>query len=270
MPILAPYQIQAANGLSYCVEKNGKTKRVCSMVIDSAYGQAGEQGLEYAANQLGVKIAVKQTPQVRATRTSPPRSTPSRTASATWCGSPPCPSETAGILGRAAQVGFNPQWVAQSPTFVTAFLASPLGPYMQQHFWLMGEGPQWGDTSVPGMAQMLNDVKASKVDPGQKPDGYFTFGYTEAWAVAQVLEQAVKNGDLSRDGIIKAVNDLGELKFDGLAGDQKVGDPGVRQAPRSTTLFKVTPASLATDGGLAPAVKDFESDQAKSYVFPSQ
>ena len=40
LPILAPYQIQAANGLSYWVEKNGKDKVVCSMVVDSAYGQA--------------------------------------------------------------------------------------------------------------------------------------------------------------------------------------------------------------------------------------
>jgi hypothetical protein len=157
--------------------------------------------------------------------------------------------------------------VAQSPTFVTAFLGSPLGPYMQAHFWLMGEGPQWGDTSVPGMAMMLNDVKASKVDPGQKPDGYFTFGYTEAWAVAQVLEQAVKNGDLSHDGIVKAVSDLGQLKFDGLAADEKIGDPGVREAPRANTVFAMNPSTVNTDGGVKPLVKGYTSDAAKSFTF---
>jgi len=266
MPILAPYQIQAANGLSYYVEKNGKSKVICSMVIDSAYGQAGEQGLDYAAKQLGVKIAVKQTHKAGDQDfTAQINAFKSGKCDMVWLTA--LPTETAGILGRAAQAGFNPQWVAQSPTFVTAFLGSPLGPYMQAHFWLMGEGPQWGDTSVPGMAMMLNDVKASKVDPGQEPDGYFTFGYTEAWAVAQVLEQAVKNGDLSHDGIVKAVSDLGQLKFDGLAADEKIGDPGVREAPRANTVFAMNPSTVNTDGGVKPLVKGYTSDAAKSFTF---
>jgi ABC-type branched-subunit amino acid transport system substrate-binding protein len=268
LPIEAPYQIQAINALSYWVQQNGKTKPVCSMVVDSSYGQAGEQGLEYAAQQLGVPIAVKQTfksgdqdftAQINAFK--------SGNCAMIWLTA--VPSDTSPILGRAAQAQLAAQWIAQSPTWVSAFVASPLAPYLQSNFLLAGSGPQWGDTSVPGMAQMLNDVKASTVAAGQKPDGYFTFGYVEAWAMAQVLEQAVKNGDLSRAGLVKAVSDLGTLKFGGLAPDQKVGDPGVRQAPRSTTLFKVTPASVATDGGLQPAVKDLESDQAKSYTFPS-
>jgi ABC-type branched-subunit amino acid transport system substrate-binding protein len=266
LPILAPYQIQAANGLSYYVQQNGKSKVICSMIIDSAYGQAGEQGLDYAAKQLGVKIAVKQTHKAGDQDfTAQINAFKSGKCDMVWLTA--LPTETAGILGRAAQAGFNPQWVAQSPTFVTAFLGSPLGPYMQAHFWLMGEGPQWGDTSVPGMAMMLNDVKASKVDPGQKPDGYFTFGYTEAWAVAQVLEQAVKNGDLSHDGIVKAVSDLGQLKFDGLAADEKIGDPGVREAPRANTVFAMNPSTVNTDGGVKPLVKGYTSDAAKSFTF---
>ncbi len=266
LPILAPYQIQAANGLSYWVEKNGKDKVVCSMVYDTAYGQAGEQGLEYAAQQLGVKIAVKQThkpgdqdftAQINAFKNGK--------CDMVWLTS--LPTETAGILGRAAQAQFNPQWIAQSPTFVSLFLATPLAPYMKAHYWLMSEGPLWGDTSVPGMVKMLDDIKSSKIDAGQKPDIYFAFGYLEAWAFAQVLEQAVKNGDLSHDGIIKAVNDLGQLDFEGLGASEKIGDPGVRQAPRANTVFAMDPATVNTDGGLKPLVKNYESDAAKTFTF---
>jgi ABC-type branched-subunit amino acid transport system substrate-binding protein len=266
LPIGAPYQIQAANGLSYYVQQNGKDKVICSMVIDSAYGQAGEQGLEYAAQQLGVKIAVKQTHKQGDTDfTAQINAFKNGKCDAVWITA--LPVETSGIMGRAAQVGFNPQWIAQSPTFLSLFLGTPLGPYMKAHEWLISEGPQWGDTSKPGMVQMLNDIKASKIDPNQKPDGYFAFGYVEAWAVDQVLEQAVKNGDLSRDGVIKAVNDLGELKFQGLFDDEKIGDPGVRQAPRANTVFGLDPATVATNGGTKPIIENYESDAAKSFNF---
>jgi ABC-type branched-subunit amino acid transport system substrate-binding protein len=269
LPLEAPYQIQAINGLSYYVQQNGKDKVICSMVIDSAYGQAGEQGLEYAAQQLGVKIAVKQThKQGDQDFTAQINAFKDGKCDMVWITA--LPTETAGILGRAAQAAFTPQWIAQSPTWVSAFAASPLAPYLGAHYLLMGiAGPQWGDTSSAGMTQMLNDIKNSKVDPGQKPDGYFQFGYLEAWAWGQVLEQAVKNGDLSRDGINKAINSLGMLKFQGLGSDEKVGDPGVRQAPRTNTIYKITPDTLATNGAVTPVAQAIESDAAKSYQFTS-
>jgi ABC-type branched-subunit amino acid transport system substrate-binding protein len=269
LPLEAPYQIQAINGLSYYVQQNGKDKVICSMVIDSAYGQAGEQGLEYAAQQLGVKIAVKQThKQGDQDFTAQINAFKDGKCDMVWITA--LPTETAGILGRAAQAAFTPQWIAQSPTWVSAFAASPLAPYLGAHYWLIGiAGPQWGDTSSAGMTQMLNDIKNSKVDPGQKPDGYFQFGYLEGWAWGQVLEQAVKNGDLSRDGINKAINDLGMLKFQGLGSDEKVGDPSVRQAPRTNTIYKITPDTLATNGAVTPIAQAIESDAAKSYKFTS-
>jgi ABC-type branched-subunit amino acid transport system substrate-binding protein len=269
LPIQAPYQIQAINGLSYYVQQNGAGKVVCSLVIDSSYGQAGEQGLEYAAQQLGTKVSVKQTYKQGDTDfTAQINALKDGKCDMVWITS--LPDATGSILGRAAQANFTPQWIAQSPSWLSAFAAAPIAPYLAAHLWLMADaGPQWGDTSVPGMAQMLNDIKASKVDPNQKPDGYFGFGYLEAWAYAQVLEQAVKNGDLSRDGTQKAITDLGKLQFQGLSPDAVIGPPGVRQAPRANSIQKITPDTLATNGATTPLVQSVQSDAAKSYTFPS-
>jgi ABC-type phosphate transport system substrate-binding protein len=59
---------------------------------------------------------------------------------------------------------------------------------------LMGQGAAWGDTSVPGMAQMLQDVQT--YEPSEQPNGYFEFGYAEAIVAAAILKKAADNHDL--------------------------------------------------------------------------
>src|SRR5205814_2199898 len=99
----------------------------------------------------------------------------------------------------------------------------------------------------------------------QKPDIYFIFGYNEARSVVELLEKAVALGDLSRDGIIKAMNSLTRLSFDGLLGDYGYGKPADRNPPRVNTIFAVDPAA---PGGLVVKQANVESDAAKAYVFP--
>lgn len=265
LPILSPYQIQVANGISYYVQQNGKDKRPCALTIDSAYGQAGVEGFDFATKQLGMTVATKQTHRAGETDfTAAINALSNARCDMVWLTS--LPTETAGIISRAAQVNFRPQWIAQSPTWVNLFPVAPFASYLKDQFWLVTEGATWGDRSVKGMAKMLDDLAGSSLAATQKPDIYFTFGYQEAWAVAQVLEQAVKNGDLSRAGMIKAVNDLGTIKFDGLASDQTVGDPSKRNPSRSNTIFKVTPETATTNGGLTAAA-NITSDAAKAYKF---
>jgi hypothetical protein len=79
-----------------------------------------------------------------------------------------------------------------------------------------------------------------------------------------VLEKAVAMGDLSRDGIIKAMNSIDKLTFGGLTGDYKYGEPADREPPRTTTIYKVDPAR---PGGLAIVKQGYESDIAEGYKF---
>ena len=85
--------------------------------------------------------------------------------------------------------------------------------------------------------------RQQKYAPDQKPDPYFAFGYLQGQAMYQILQRAVKNGDLSREGILKASNQVGTLRFDGLTGDYKYGKSAAdRNPPRTTALFKVDPS----------------------------
>jgi hypothetical protein len=162
----------------------------------------------------------------------------------------------------AAQLQFVPQWIGQSPTYAVALSKSALAPYLQAHFLLASEGTEWGDTSVKGMKDLIDRV--NQFAPGQAPDPYFVFGYYQASAVTQVLEEAVKLGDLSRQGIFNAMDKVGELTFDGLTGDYKYGPAATREPPRQSTIFKIDPAKPA---GLAKVKYNFTTDAAQKFKF---
>lgn len=260
LPIGGPYQVQAANALSWYVGggNGGSADDVlCALTVDDAYGEAGFEGLEFAAGELDVEIAERVT--------FPPANADFSTQIGQLQGADcdmvflvAIASETSPALQKAADLGFTPQWIGQAPTWVTVLGATALAPYLQENFVLASEGPEWGDTTVPGMAQMLEDAL-----PDQAADIYFTFGYSQARAVHQVLEAAVAAGDLSREGIVAAMNSIDELTFDGLVGDYAWGAPADRVPPRESTIFAVDPAA---PGGLT-ALETVVSEAAQAFEF---
>jgi ABC-type branched-subunit amino acid transport system substrate-binding protein len=266
LPVGGPYQIQMINAADYAVNNLGlKTKTACTLVQDDAYGQAGQAGVDYAAKKLN--FTVKTTAKFAAT--SPTNNT-DFTAPINQLKSAGCqvvfltstPTDTGKAFATAVSLQFAPQWIGQSPTYIGALIKSPLAPYLQAHFLLASEGTEWNDRTVKGMADMVD--RLTKYDPSQVPDYYFSFGYYQAWAVTQVLDKAVALGDLSRAGIIAAMNKVGTLKFDGLSGDYAYGSgPASRVPPRATTLFKINPAKPI---GIEK-VTSLTSDAAKSYTF---
>ena len=155
------------------------------------------------------------------------------------------------------------RWIGQAPTWVSLLASGATGDYMAQHFWLAAQGPQWGDTSSPGMKQMLDDIARYK--PDQKPDLYFAFGYAQAFTVTKLLEKAVELGDLSHAGIKKALNGLGTVDTLGLAGTYTYGPPAQRVPPEQTTIFAVDPSA---PGALKALKVNYESTAVKSYKFP--
>jgi ABC-type branched-subunit amino acid transport system substrate-binding protein len=265
LPLGAPYQIQAINALDWYVTKgDGEGKKVCSLIQDDPYGEAGQEGLEFAAEELDIDLGP-------AARFPAPPAPADFTASIGQLQGEGCEmvflvataSTTGAALGKAAQQGFAPQWIGQSPTWTAALGTSPLAPYLQANYLVVTEGATYGDTSVPGMAELVR-IKDTYA-PNQAPDIYFNFGYLQAKLVAQALEKAVELGDLSHDGILEAITELGTVSFDGLFGDYEYGEAEDRVPPTVNAIFKVDPTnptgiSLLDGGGGIEAefAKDFE------------
>jgi ABC-type branched-subunit amino acid transport system substrate-binding protein len=265
LPLGGPYQVQFINAAHYLINEaqpNFKGKNFCIIAEEGPYGDAGIEGLEFAGKELDFEI--KATARFKATDQD-------FTAQVTQLKNAACdavfvtslPTNLGQILGTGARLGFSPQWVGQSPTWATQLGASPqVGPLLQK-FMLAAEGTAWGDTSVEGMKQLLDDI--AKFKPDQKPDIYFSFGYLEGRAVTTLLEKAVELGDLSRDGIKKALAELGDVDYAGLSGEYTYGAPADRNPPRQTTIFRVDAAAAAT--GFLKVAARVESDAAKEFEF---
>jgi ABC-type branched-subunit amino acid transport system substrate-binding protein len=262
LPVGGPYQIQAINALDYYVNKgDGKGKKVCSMVQDDAYGEAGQSGLEFGAEKLGIEIAETQKFTV-GQKDVAGQVARLRGAKCDAVFLVATPTDAGTIWGTAAQTKFAPRWMAQSPAWIDELGKSPLAEYLKATTWVIAEGTEWGDDSVPGMAEMVKNVE--ELRPKQEPDYYFAFGYNQARAMTAVLEKAVELGDLSREGILKASDELGTVSFEGLTGDYKYGPAEDRDPPRQSTIFEVDPDKPF---GLGKLEYQYESEFAKEFTF---
>ena len=262
MPIGGPYQVQVINGMDYAIRNfDAKNKTVCALTKDDPYGETALEGLDYSAEEEGYEIAVKTTFKTGEQNYTAPISQ-LKGAGCEITVLAALPNETSPILSEAVAQEFAPQWIAVSPTWVSIFAGGALGPYLASNFTLVSEGPEWGDTSNAGMAKMLDDIAAYA--PDQTPDIYFQFGYAQAWAMAQILEQAVKDGDLSPAGIVQAAQNIPELTFEGLTGDYRYGPTADRNPPRTSTVNAIDPA---IPGGLKALESNFASAPAESFTF---
>ncbi len=262
LAIMAPYQVEMANAFWYYLEKmDGKDKTYCTMTADDGYGNAGLNGTKFAADKLGVEVTEEQ-------KFTSAASGGSYDAQVQTLQQKDCevvfltalPTDTIGIFNAAQSKDYAPQWIGTAPTWIN-LLADD---YAKDNYLVVAEGLEWGDDSVSGMADLLAAVE--KYAPDTEPDFYFAFGYMQAKAMSQVLAKAIEGNDLSREGILDAMNNVGTLTFDGLVADEPYGEVDQREPQRESTMFKVTPDTKATNGALTPVADDavnFTSDIAK-------
>lgn len=262
LPIGGPYQVQAINAMDYYINKeNGKGKRICTLIQDDAYGEAGQSGIDFAAEQLGFEVTETQRFRVGSKDVSGQVSR-LRAAKCEMVFLVATPTDAGTIWGTAAQLKYAPRWIAQSPAWIDELGASPLAKYLQATTLIVSEGTEWGDTAVPGMAEMVKNVE--ELRPKQEPDYYFAFGYNQARAMTAVLEKAVELGDLSREGILEATRQLGTVSVECLSGDYQYGSAEERNPPLTSTIFEVDPKKPF---GLGRKEYQYESEAAKAYEF---
>lgn len=263
LPIIEPYQIDVINGMSYYWnEAGGKGKTVGTIIQNDVYGEAGLEGLKFAGQELGFDI--KTTARFNfGDQDFTAQITQLKNAGVQVVWAVAQPTDFGKMLGTAAALGYTPQWIAQSPAWIDLLVKSALKPYLEKYVWVTSVGPEWGDPTVPGMDKMIQQLQTYR--PQQQPNYYFTFGYLQAEAVTQLLTKAVNMGDLSRAGIIKAMNSLKALTFQGVVGDYGYGTPDQRNPSRLSTVFKI---NSAKPFGLEALKQNFESPAATKYVFP--
>ena len=209
-----PYRLQVENAFDYVVNKLGVKFLTTGIIYQNDdYGQDGLTGYKEAITAYHLHDVAQVTYAVTDTDFKAQVSQ-LKASGAKYVFITAVPTATASIIGTAYQLGYNPQWILQSPAFARGLLAVPALVPLLSRAWVVSQGAAWGDTSVPAMAQMLQDV--AKYFPKQQPDGYFEFGYAESEITYAILKKAMDNKNVTRDGLFTAFESLKTVSLGGL------------------------------------------------------
>jgi ABC-type branched-subunit amino acid transport system substrate-binding protein len=258
-----PYRLQVENAFDYVVNKLGVSSPKTAIIYQNdAYGDDGLAGYKesitaYHLNDVGQVPFTLSQPDMTA------QAAQLKASGAKYVFVTATPTDAANIVGTAAKIGYIPQWIFQSPAWHPVLLTTPLAPILEHSTWVVGQGAAWGDPSVTGMAQLLQDQQTYY--PQETPNGFFAFGYIESIVTAAVLKKAADNKDLSRDGLFNAFNSVGTVSLMGLYPDAHYGSsPNQRVPTRDSTIFQ---PDATVPGGVKAISSDFTGSAAQASQF---
>lgn len=230
----AGYCFESMNAIDWAFTQRDDIKKVVAIGYPGDYGGDAAVGAETAAKAHGVEF--------KKLETAPGQDNQAGSVAAILKEKPELviistgPAEMATIVGGTAAKGFTGTYVGTSPTWNPALLKSPAAPALEKLYFQSGPWGTWG-TDTPGhkaMREALGDVTPN--------DGY-TAGWVWSYPLLAALKQAAEDGELNREGLVKAASGLEEVDYEGMlpneAGATK-GDPA-EVAFRQNVISSVDP-----------------------------
>jgi ABC-type branched-subunit amino acid transport system substrate-binding protein len=262
IPWSVPAQIHAVNLVSYAANKLGmKDATYCSMTSPDDNGEDNRQGIQFAVKQLGLKFGIDVQPPAGTTDFTPQV----KKLQSAGCGVVEFGMTTGqltGTVSAAAQLNYTPQWLGMNNTYTPAFAQSPIAPYLEKHYLTALIGVPW-DSSVQGMSDLRAAV--AKYSPKTPPSAYTELGYAHAALVEAILSKAVANKDFTREGILKAGQEVGSFDADGLLPAYDYAEPSKRKPPLVTSIYKIDPSGSM---GLAVAAENYSDPSTAKFPIP--
>ena len=272
MELQASYCVESMNGVSYLADANS-AETVAIISFPGDYGQDGAAGAKIAAEALGLTVVydgegaiipgTDLTPIITALVSADPDIVWATISSTTL----------AEILGGAYAQGLQAQWSGNSPTWDPQLLATPLWPIADEVYTHSTYTQLWDTGNSEGMSEMMAGMRA------QRPDAPLSDTYIRSWmegyATQQLLEHAAAAGDMTRAGIVAALQDV-NLDFRGLAPNQTWGGDPNDYIVRASYMYdvdiaKFTPGATVSDAGAGTGFTllegPFVSDAAAAYEF---
>jgi ABC-type branched-subunit amino acid transport system substrate-binding protein len=246
----------AMNAVDYAVDKLG-AKSIAAIHFPGDYGDDAAVGTRIAAEARGVKFtdiptvpgADQQTAAIAALLKAKPDVVAVHTG----------PVELAALLGGAAAQGFKAPFIGATPTWNIALLKTPVAPALETLYYQTSAFPTW-DTDSPGhraMRQAAGDMV---------PNDYFDLGWTSGYFLKAVLEKAVADGDVTREGMRKAAASLDGIDGEGMlqpgVGNYAGGPDSV--VVRTTYINRVDKSSST---GVKPLGEAYAGPTARDYEF---
>ncbi|MDJ0953550.1 MAG: ABC transporter substrate-binding protein [Acidimicrobiia bacterium] len=156
-----------------------------------------------------------------------------------------------GAGGQAVFVGTHPTW---NPGLVAQ---EALLPALQAAYFQSGFVPGWF-----GESEGHDKARAAAEAIEQSPNEWFLNGWASQYPVKALIENAVASGDLTRAGVVAAIEQLTDVSFEGMLPNQSyVGTPN-DIVPRQSIINQVDPTA---PGGTVTASGMFTGPTATAY-----
>jgi ABC-type branched-subunit amino acid transport system substrate-binding protein len=251
------YCAEAMNGLDWAADEFGKPGNVLAVGYPGDYGGDSAAGVEVWAEANGAKAETVETaPNATAGNQDAAigailDAKPEVVMIATG------PVEMAEIVGKAVAGGFEGQFIGSTPTWNPAVLESEAAPAIEAAFHSVHPWAPYGSSDTPAH-------KAMEQATGGKPpenDGY-TYGWIWSYPIKAVLEQALKNEDLTRAGVREAVDQV-SVDYEGALPPHKYGGDPNKTVVREAIIAKPDPtapvgASVLKDFFVGPTAKGYD------------
>jgi ABC-type branched-subunit amino acid transport system substrate-binding protein len=170
------------------------------------------------------------------------------------------PTDMAVIVGQAAAKGYKGLFMGTSPTWNPGLLKSPAAAAIQAQYLQSGPWGAWG-TQTAGHAAMRASLPS-----GFTPNDGAVAGWVWSYPLKAALETALKDGDATRAGLLKAVEGLESVDYEGMlpegAGNY-AAEPN-ESVVRQSIINKPDPAAPT---GVTLLKDFFVGDTAKDYDF---
>ncbi|WGX97597.1 ABC transporter substrate-binding protein [Nocardioides sp. L-11A] len=251
------YCTEAMNIVDYAADEGGKSVAVVHFPGD--YGDDAMVGARIAAEERGLEFTDITTGTVdggddqSAAVAAVLKAKPDYVVIAT------SPKEVAAVVGGTAQQGYQGRFIGSIPSWNAAILASPAGPAIEAMYLQASSFPTW-DADTPGMEKM----RAAAGDTA--PNDWFSIGFSSGYVMKAILEQAIEDDKLDREGMVDVANSLTGIDSEGTLPEGTAnwaGDPN-EDAVRVTQLNKVDQSASSK---VSVAVDPFTGATAEGYEF---
>ena len=253
------YPVDMINGIQYLLDE-GKIKKgdmLGHVYFEGDYGSDALKGAQYAADKLGLKIKPVQV--------APSATDLTAQFNELRSGSDPKailisagPRQTASIAGLAAGSGLKIPLLANGPGFDPSLLATPVGKTLADNLYVSTSYEPFSGKSE--RAQTIATRYATAY-PSGKPTNMVNYGYATADVMGQALDQACKDNDLTRDGLVKAMRSLTKAET-GVMPTMDLSNA----AKFPTTTSYINRVDPDTKGGLVIAKESFTTRLATGFT----
>ncbi|HEX2073698.1 MAG TPA: ABC transporter substrate-binding protein [Geodermatophilus sp.] len=247
----ATYDVELANGYAYLFEQGllqeGDT--VGHIYFEGEYGANGLEGTRAVAEERNLEVIEAQ---IKATdQDMSAQITQFAAAGVDAIALTVAPTQTASAAGVAQAQGLDVPIVGSNPVFAPGLLQGPAAQALKDNLYVASPISSWDQHP-----ELLEQYQAAYPDQ-TNPSLGAVFGYGMGEVMKQVLDTACENGDLTREGVRAAFDELQDIDTGGLIVPIRGFASGTSP---STESFILRPADVP--GGATVAQDAFEGEFA--------